>query len=97
MADEKDQAGPKQTHQSRSLLNPRRLQSLLKRAHEVMLADAKDPKLTHEQKLAYLRAGAEYAKLLAAADGRRRTQDRAKRAADKKAELAAAKARSPWE
>jgi len=94
MADEKDQAGAKANYKSRALLNPRRLQSLLKRAHEVMLADAKDPQLTHEQKLAYLKAGTEYAKLLAAADGRRRTADRAKRAAEKK-ELAD-KSNSEW-
>jgi hypothetical protein len=97
MADEKDQAGAKPNYKSRSLLNPRRLQSPLKRAHEVMLADAKNPQLTHQEKLAYLKAGAEYAKLLAAADGRRRTQDRANRAAGKRLELSAAKAKSPWE
>ena len=95
MADEKDQAGAKQTYKSRALLNPRRLQSLLKRTHEVMLADVKDPQLTHQEKLAYLKAGAEYAKLLAAADGRRRTQDKAKRAAEKKQEFSPG--RSPWE
>jgi hypothetical protein len=94
MADE-TKAGAKQTYKSRALLNPRRLQSLLKRAHEVMLADAKDPQLTHQEKLAYLKAGAECAKLLAAADGRRRTADKAKRAAQKKQEFSTG--RSPWE
>ena len=82
-------------YKSRALLNPRRLQSLLKRAQEVMLADAKNPQLTHQEKLAYLKAGAEYAKLLAAADGRRRTADKAKRAAQKKQEFSTG--RSPWE
>jgi len=94
MADE-TKAGAKQTYKSRALLNPRRLQSLLKRAHEVMLADAKNPQLTHEQKLAYLKAGAEYAKLLAAADGRRRTADRVKIVAEKKQGYSAG--RTPWE
>jgi hypothetical protein len=91
---EKTKSPAKHEYKSKALLNPRRMQSLLKRAHEVMLADAKDPQLTHDQKLAYLKAGAEYAKLLAAADGRRRAKDKAQRAAEKK-ELAD-KSNSEW-
>ena len=46
----------------RSLLNPRRVQSLVKRAHEQMWADTKGPKLTAQEKVAILKAAADYVK-----------------------------------
>lgn len=61
-----------ETKAPKRLLNPRRLQSLLKRAHETLLADTRNPMLTPQERLAYLKAGATYAKLLGIADGRRR-------------------------
>jgi hypothetical protein len=94
MPDEKDQAGVKQTHKSRRLLNPRRVQSLLKRAQETLLGDSRDPKLTAQERIACLKAAAEYVKALGAADGRRRRDERANRAAEKK-ELAD-KSNSTW-
>jgi hypothetical protein len=69
---------------SRRLLNPRRIQSLLRRVHEGMINDAKDPKLTVQEKLTYLQVGAEYAKLLGAADVRRRSDLKHKREAARK-------------
>jgi hypothetical protein len=78
----------------RQLLNPRRAQSLLKRAHEALLLDSKDPKMTVQEKVSLLKSGAEYVKALGAADGRRRREERANRAAEKK-ELAD-KSNSTW-
>jgi hypothetical protein len=94
MPDQNDQAGAKQKTKSRRLLNPRRVQSLLKRAQETMLADSRDPKLTAQERIALLKVASEYVRALAVAEGRRRTEDRAKRAADKKAELAASKSKT---
>jgi hypothetical protein len=92
---EKTTAGSKDKYRPRRLLNPRRIQSLLKRAHEVMMADARNPQLTAQEKLEYLKTGAEYAKLLAAAEKQRRTEGKAKRTADKKLVFSAGK--SPFE
>jgi hypothetical protein len=96
MADE-TKSGSKPKAKARRLLNPRRVQSLLKRVQETMLADSRDPKLTAQERIACLKAAAEYVKALGAADGRRRTADRAQRAAEKKLELSATKSKSPWE
>jgi hypothetical protein len=94
MAAENEKPGAKPRAKSRRLLNPRRVQSLLRRVHEITLSDAKNPLLTAQEKLEYFKAGAEYAKLLAAADGRRRAKDKAQRAVEKK-ELAD-KSNSTW-
>jgi hypothetical protein len=92
---EKTKSPAKHGYKSKALLNPRRMQSLLKRAHEALLNDAKDPQLTHEQKLDYLKTAAEYAKLLAAADTRRRSHDKAQQKADKNNVFSTG--RLPWE
>jgi hypothetical protein len=68
----------------RRLLNPRRVQSLLKRAHEVLLLDSKDPKMTVQERVSLLKSGSEYIKALGAADGRRRRDEKSKREAAKK-------------
>jgi hypothetical protein len=91
---EETKAGAKPKAKPRRLLNPRRVQSLLKRAQETMLADSWDPKLTAQERITLLKVASEYVRALAVAEGRRRTEDRAKRAADKKAELAAAKSKT---
>jgi hypothetical protein len=71
----------------RRLLNPRRVQSLLKRLHETMLADSKNPALTAKEKLEYLKAGAEYTKALSAAEGHRRSDEKRKVEQKKKATM----------
>jgi hypothetical protein len=82
---DKTEAGAKpKSKKSRRLLNPRRLQSLLRRVHEITLNDVKNPLLTVEQKLEYFKAGVEYAKLLAGADVRRRSDVKFKREAARK-------------
>lgn len=94
MADEIKAAGAKPKAKSRRLLNPRRCQSLLKRIQETLLIDSRDPKLTAQERIACLKAAAQYIQALAAADGRRRRDERANRAAEKK-ELAD-KSNSTW-
>lgn len=66
-----------ETKTAKRLLNPRRLQSLLKRTHEALLADSRHPMLTPQERLAYLKVGAETAKLLGMAEGQRRKDLRA--------------------
>ena len=83
MAD-KTEAGAKPKAKPRRLLNPRRVQSLLRRAHEALLLDSKDPKMTVQEKVSLLKSGAEYVKALGAADGRRRRDEKSKREAAKK-------------
>jgi hypothetical protein len=94
MAAEQEKPGAKPKTKSRRLLNPRRVQSLLKHAQETMLADSRDPKLTAQERIAILKVASEYVRALAVAEGRRRTEDRAKRVADRKAGLAAAKSKT---
>ena len=93
MPDQNDQAGAKPKSKSRRLLNPRRVQSLLKRIHEALLLDSKDSKLTAQEKVSLLKSGAEYIRALGAADGRRRRDEKSKREAAKKL----GPLDSPWE
>jgi hypothetical protein len=67
----------KRNYTSRKALNPRRCQSLLKRVSETMLADSRNPTLTHQERLAYLELGTKYSQILASVEGRRRTAQRA--------------------
>ena len=82
MEETKGAAKPKA--KARRLLNPRRVQSLLRRVHEAMLLDSRDPKLTAQERIAILKVGAEYVKALGAADGRRRRDEKSKKEAAKK-------------
>jgi len=74
----------KSKSKSRRLLNPRRVQSLLRRVHESLLSDSKDPKLTPQERIEILKVSAEYVKALGAADVRRRRDEKSKRDASKK-------------
>ena len=84
MAAEQEKPGAKPKTKSRRLLNPRRVQSLLKRAQEMMLADSRDPKLTAQERIACLKAASQYVQALGAADGRRRRDEKSKREAAKR-------------
>ncbi len=77
MAAENEKPGAKQKYKTRRALNPRRCQSLLKRVYETMLADSKNPTLTHKERLAYLEAGTKYSQILANVEGRRQAEDKA--------------------
>lgn len=93
MADEIKAAGARPKVKSRRLLNPRRVQSLLKRVQETMLADSQDPKLTAQERVACFKAASQYVQALGAADGRRRRDEKSKREASKKL----GPLDSPWE
>jgi hypothetical protein len=80
----------KKEHNPRRILNPKRCQSLLKRVHEAMMADAKSPQLSAKEKLEYLKLGAEYSKILSLAETRRQINEKQKVKEATKAESKAA-------
>jgi hypothetical protein len=45
-----------------------------------MLADSKNPTLTHKEKLAYLEAGAKFSQILAQVEGQKRSDEKLKKA-----------------
>ena len=76
MAEEtKGKAKPK--YRPRRLLNPRRVQGMLKRVSELMLSDSRNPSLTTQERIACLKAAADYTKALATAEGRKRKEYKA--------------------
>jgi hypothetical protein len=76
MPDETKAAGAKPKYRPRRLLNPRRVQGMLKRVSELMLADSRNPTLTTQERIACLKAAADYTKTLATAEGRKRKEHR---------------------
>jgi len=77
MAAEQEKPGAKSNYRPRRLLNPRRVQGMLKRVSELMLADSRNPTLTTQERIACLKAAADYTKALATAEGRKRKEYRA--------------------
>ena len=77
MAAEQEKLGAKPKYRPRRLLNPRRVQGMLKRVSEMMLADSRNPTLTTQERVACLKAAADYTKALATAEGRKRKEYRA--------------------
>jgi hypothetical protein len=95
MAVEQEKPGAKPKYRPRRLLSPRRVQDMLKRVYELMLSDSRNPSLTTKERIACLKAAAEYTGALGMAEGRRRSEDKARQAANEK--FGPPDNTSPWE
>jgi hypothetical protein len=77
MAEEQEKPGAKPKYRPRRLLNPSRVQGMLKRVSEMMLGDSRNPTLTTQERIACLKAAADYTKALATAEGRKGKESKA--------------------